>query len=113
LFNTLMDLFLKLGLVMLAAWALWCACRPRPAFVVRIKGGVPGLAKGTVTRAFLHQIGETCRRHQVGHGEVRGVRNGRRIALVFSRGMPPACQQQLRNLWTLTGWSTSPGSKRR
>jgi len=108
-----MELFLKLGLVALGALALWSVFRPRSAFVVRIKNGVPRVAKGTVTQAFLHQIGETCSRHHVRHGVVRGVIKGRRIALSFSRGIPPTCQQQLRNLWTLTGWSTSPRLKRR
>jgi Protein of unknown function (DUF3634) len=107
------DLFLKLGLVALAAWGLWSVCRPRSAFVVRIEGGVPRVAKGTVTQAFAHQIGETCSRHHVGTGVVRGVIKGRRIALSFSRGIPPTCRQQLRNLWTLTGWSPSPRPKRR
>jgi hypothetical protein len=107
-----MDLFLKLGLGALVAWGLWSAFRPRPAFVVRIRGGVPWVAKGTVTQAFVHQIGESCSRHQVKRGEVRGVIEGRRIALSFSRGMPTACRQQLRNVWTLIGWSTSPRLKR-
>jgi Protein of unknown function (DUF3634) len=108
-----MALFLKLGLVALAAWAIWSVFRPRPAFVVRIKNGVPRVARGTVTPAFLHQIGETCSRHHVGHGVVRGVIEGRRIALSFSHGIPPTCRQQLRNLWTLTGWSTNPRPKQR
>jgi hypothetical protein len=106
------DLFLKLGLMALAAWGLWSVCRPRSAFVVRIKGGVPRVAEGKVTQAFVYQIREACSRHQVGHGVVRGVIKGGRIALSFSRGIPPTCRQQLRNLWTLTGWSTSPRPKR-
>jgi Protein of unknown function (DUF3634) len=108
-----MELFLKLGPLALGAWVLWSVYRPQSAFVVRIKGGVPRVAKGTVIQAFLHQIGETCGRHHVEQGVVRGVIKGRRIALSFSRGMPPTCRQQLRNLWTLTGWSTSPRPKRR
>jgi hypothetical protein len=108
---SLVDVLLTLGLAALVAWGLWSAFRPRPVFVVRIKDGVPRPAKGTVTQAFVHQIGETCRRHHVQQGVVRGVNQGRRIALSFSRGIPPACQQQLRNLWTLTGWSTSPRQK--
>ena len=41
-----MALFLLLGLATLVAWALWTALRPRSAFVIRIKGGVPRVARG-------------------------------------------------------------------
>jgi hypothetical protein len=108
-----MDLFLKLGLVALAAWAIWSACRPRPSFVVRIKSGTPKVVSGKVTQSFVHEIGETCSRHRVTNGSVRGVMKGQRIALTFSRGFPPTCQQQLRNLWSLTGRSTPSRPKRR
>jgi hypothetical protein len=37
----------------------------------------------------------------VQQGWVRGVWRGRRIALVFSRNIPPPCQQQIRNLWLI------------
>jgi hypothetical protein len=104
---------LQLGLAALAVWALWTAVRPRPAFVVRIKRGVPRVASGTVTRAFLQEIAETCSRHGVIHGAVRGIVNGRRITLAFTRGMPPPCQQQLRNLWALSGWSVGTRLKKR
>jgi hypothetical protein len=64
-----------------------------------------------VTQAFLAQIGETCGRHGVRHGVVRGVVKGRRIALAFSQAMPSACQQQLRNLWALSGWSAGSSDR--
>jgi hypothetical protein len=96
---------LQLALAAVVAWALWSALRPRSAFVVRIKRGVPRVARGTVTRAFLQEIADTCGRHGVSDGVVRGVVKGPRITLAFTRGMPPTCQQQLRNLWALSGWS--------
>jgi hypothetical protein len=108
-----MGPFLQLGLLVLVAWGLWSVCQPRCAFVVRIKDGKPKVAKGTVTQAFLHQIGELFSRHHVEQGVVRGVVKSGRIALTFSGGIPPACRQQLRNLWTLTGWTAGPGPKRR
>jgi hypothetical protein len=49
----------------------------------------------------------------VSHGLVRGVVKGRRITLAFTRGMPPPCQQQLRNLWALSGWSVGTPLKKR
>jgi Protein of unknown function (DUF3634) len=108
-----MVLFLQLGLVALVAWALWTAVRPRCAFVVRIKGGVPRVARGTVTRSFLQEIAETCGRHGVDRGAVRGVVKGRRLTLTFTGGMPPPCQQQLRNLWELSGWSVGTRRQQR
>jgi len=98
---------LILVLVALSAWALWSASRPRSAFVIRIEGGVPRVAGGTVTRAFLQHVGQACGRHGVSHAVVRGVVRGQRIALVFSAGMPEPCRQQLRNLWGLSGWSAT------
>jgi Protein of unknown function (DUF3634) len=107
-----LELLLKIGLAAMAAAILWSAFRPRAVFVVRIKDGLPRVASGTVTRAFLQQIGDTCSRHAVRGGIVRGVAKNRRIALVFSRNIAPACQQQLRNLWTLQGWTAGPDPNR-
>jgi hypothetical protein len=99
---------LQLGLAALALGGLWTALRPRSVFVVRIKAGVPRVVRGTVTRTFLHEISETCSRNGVSDGVISGVPNGQRIALAFARGMPTACQQQLRNLWSISGWSARP-----
>jgi hypothetical protein len=110
--KSLMALLFQLGLAALAAWGLWTALRPRSVFVVRIKGGVPRVVRGTVTRAFLLQIGETCKRHGVSRGSVRGVAKGQTIAIACAGSMPPACQQQLRNLWALSGWSAVPRVRR-
>jgi hypothetical protein len=65
------------------------------------------VARGTVTRAFLQEVGDTCGRHGVSDAVVRGEVRGQRIALAFSRGMPEPCRQQLRNLWGLSGWSAA------
>jgi len=100
-------------LVALVAWAIWFASRPRSAFVIRIVRGVPSVARGTVTPAFLQEVGQTCGRHGVSHAVVRGLVRGQRIALGFSGGMPEPCRQQLRNLWGLAGWSTAPSRNRR
>jgi len=96
---------LQLALAAAVLSALWAALRPRPAFVVRVEQGVPRVTKGTVTRAFRQQIAETCGRHGVRKGVIRGVANQGRITLAFSTGIPTACRQQLRNIWALSGWS--------
>ena len=98
-------LVVVLGLVI--GWVLYTIARPRPVFVVRIKDGVPRAARGQVTRGFLQDVAETCARHGVEAGEVRGLAAGRRIDLVFSGGIPGPCRQQIRNLWGVSGWSAS------
>jgi Protein of unknown function (DUF3634) len=103
-----------LPITLLVGWGLYSACRPRPVFVVRISEGVPRAARGQVTRGFLQDVGETCARHRVRRGAIRGVAHGRRINLEFSSGIPGPCRQQIRNLWGLSGWSASgPGRPRR
>ena len=104
--GTSLDRVLRAALVALVIWGLWIACRPRPRFVVQIRGGVPRLTRGQITRAFVQEIGEACRRHAVLHGEVRGVVDGRRIGLTFSGDLPEPCRQQLRNIWNVSGWSS-------
>jgi hypothetical protein len=98
-------LLLVLGVVI--GWVLYTICRPRPVFVVRIRDGVPQAARGQVTRGFLQDVAETCARHGVRDGEVRGLATGRRINLVFSAGIPNPCRQQIRNLWGVSGWSAT------
>jgi hypothetical protein len=101
--------FFELALVALVVWGLWIACRPRASFVVQIRQGVPRVARGRVSRGFVDEIGEVCRRHDVRQGEVRGMADGGRIALIFSGDLSESCRQQLRNIWNLSGWSASRG----
>jgi hypothetical protein len=53
--------------------------------------------------ALLRQAEESCQEHGVRHGEVYGRLWGRRVRLSFSRGIPSACRQRLRNVWPLHG----------
>jgi hypothetical protein len=94
-------LFEKLVLFALVAGLLWLALQPRYVFVVRIETGGPRVTKGKVTAAFLDEIAQTCIELGVYSGWVAGVRRGRHIRLAFSRHIPPACRQRLRNLWAL------------
>jgi hypothetical protein len=108
-----MALFLQLGLAAIVAYALWFALRSRPAFVIKIKGGSPRVAHGTVTRGFAREVGDICAQHRVKSGLVKGVARGGRISLEFSRAIPPGCRQQLRNLWAISGWPAQPRAARR
>ena len=102
-----------LPLAVLLGWGLYTACRPGSVFVVRIREGVPRAVRGQVTRGFLREIGDTCSRHGVRRGSIRGVAADRRINLVFSAGIPEPCRQQIRNIWGLSGWSATGTSRPR
>lgn len=86
-------------------WILWRSARPRPAFVVRVEDGEPRPESGTVTAAFLQEVREILARHGVRTARILGQARGGRIGLVFSREIPPAACQQLRNYWALAGWN--------
>ena len=101
-------LLLQIALAALVLYGLWMACRPRPVFLLRIVHGVPRVARGTVTQAFVQEVAEVCRRHHVQKGAVRGFARDRRIALEFSGAISAPCRQQLRNLWAISGWSAAP-----
>jgi hypothetical protein len=98
-----MELLGKLVFIGLAVGVLWFICQPRFVFVVRIESGKPRLSRGKVTAGFLHQVSEMCDSAGVARGWVGGVLRGKRIALLFSRSIPPPCRQQLRNQWLLHG----------
>jgi hypothetical protein len=105
-----LEQFVELGgLSALVLLALWYALRARFAFVVRVRGGEPAALRGTVTPAFLACVRDVCAEFGVASATVRGAIRGRRISLDFSREMPPAAQQRLRNWWAASGWPWRPG----
>jgi hypothetical protein len=106
------EFLFLLALALIVAWGVYSACHPQPVFVVRVEEGKARVVRGKVTQTFLQEIGETCARHGVRRGVVRGIANGSRIALAFSGGIPATCRQQLRNLWHLSGWSAGPSRPR-
>ena len=86
----------------------WSAASETAHFVVRLHGGTPTATRGTVTESFLSILRELCTEFGVTSGEVRGVANGDRISLRFSRGLPPGFCQRARNWWAMSGWSARP-----
>ncbi|MBI3469026.1 MAG: DUF3634 family protein [Planctomycetes bacterium] len=99
----MLDLLVKFLAVGLVLAVCWIAIRPRYTFVVRIKAGSPRVTRGKVAVTFLRRIAEVCERNRVQRGWVGGIQKERRIALAFSRHIPPDCRQQLRNEWLLFG----------
>ena len=88
------------------AAALWLEQRRRYAFVIDIVNGSARVRRGKATPGFLHEVNRVCHEHSVLRGWVGGLRHGQRIRLVFSRSMPPPCQQKMRNVWHDIGWGT-------
>ena len=99
------DLLFKIVVFAAVAYLFWLACQPRCAFVVRITDGIPRISQGTATPALLAEVRELCAQHGIQRGTVRGLVRGKLISLAFSRDIPPAAQQQLRNWWAISGWS--------
>jgi hypothetical protein len=93
----------KLIVFALVAGLVWWALRPRPVFVVAIRNGAARVASGRVTAAFLSAVHDECRRSELHYGMIRGFQTKDRIALEFSRHVPDASRQRLRNAWLLSG----------
>jgi len=102
------PLLLTIVVVAVAAAVWWAIGKPPAAFIVRVKEGKPIATRGKVTDAFLAAVAEVFRDLGLLTGEIRGVARGRRIALWFSSGLPPAACQRLRNWWAISGWSAAP-----
>ena len=93
----LVPLVAGAGLVFLA----WLAFRPRYAFVVSIRRGVPRVTRGAVAAPLLGEIADLCAHNRIDRGTIYGVRVQHGFRLLFSSEIPPECCQRLRNLWTL------------
>ena len=87
------------------SFALWFANRQRFVFRIAITNGAIQVQQGKVAGPFLDQIRAVCEEHSIPNGWVAGVRQGRRIRLVFAPSLPPGCQQQIRNIWAQLGWT--------
>jgi hypothetical protein len=112
--GTHFEQFFVLGIAGAVAWALWRSSRPRPIFAVRITAGQPSAVEGTVTSAFLVRLRELAAAHQLSETEVAGFAHDGVIRLHFSRDVPDAARQQLRNWWAMHGWNAPrPACSRR
>jgi hypothetical protein len=101
-----------LAILAVVGFFLWLRRRPRALFVIRIRNGLAAATRGTVPHPFLAEVESICRRHGVRHGVLHGLPENREIRLRFSRSFSPSCQQQLRNLWGVAGWSLRPQGRR-
>lgn len=90
-------------LVVLAVVFSWRVTARGRVFVVRVRNRVPFLARGKVSQAFVAELADVLGRHEVRRGSIYGVRRRGAVSLGFSRGIPAAARQALRNVWAMHG----------
>lgn len=80
----------------------WLSCLVRaPLFVIRVRGGTPTASRGVVTTRFLAACGDVLRSHGIPSCTIRGFRSRDDVSLHFSREVPEAARQGVRNVWPL------------
>jgi hypothetical protein len=90
-------------LVLLAVLFSWRVSASGRVFVIRVRARVPFLVRGKVSQAFVAELAEVLQRHAVRRGTIYGVRRRGTVGLNFSRGIPAAARQSLRNVWAMHG----------
>ncbi len=98
------------AVVLVLAW--WFAQRRSYVFFIAVTNGTSQVKQGKVAGPFLDQVRTVFQEHSVANAWIGGVRQGRRIRLMFSPSVPAACRQQLRNVWALVGWTPAGISNR-
>ena len=78
--------------------SLWCASRA-PLFVIQVREGQPEVTTGKVTAAFLQRLKEVVDAYGIKKAKIFGMKRGARVALQFSRQIPAAACQKMRNWW--------------
>jgi hypothetical protein len=71
-----------------------------PLFVIRVRNGATTTSGRVVTSGFLGVCGELLRDHGIAECTIRGVRSAHGASLRFSRAVPDAVRQKLRNAWS-------------
>ena len=90
-------------LVLLAVVFSWRVTTHGRVFVIRIRNRVPFVTKGKLSQAFVIELGEVLQRYEVRRGSIYGVRRRGSVSLGFSRSIPQAARQTLRNVWAMHG----------
>jgi hypothetical protein len=103
MFEDSLDWLIPLIVLALVGAGFWYSLRPKYVFTLRIANGGVESTVGTVTRSFIRDVEEVCRREGISAGAIHGLLRGRAIVLAFSGPIPGECRQQLRNLWQVHG----------
>jgi hypothetical protein len=70
-------------------------------FSIRVRDGAPRLVRGRVSPSFVAEIGDVLSRHRVRRGTIFGISKRGTVSLGFSRSIPIASRQSLRNVWSI------------
>jgi Protein of unknown function (DUF3634) len=111
-----MGIILQAGVVVVIGvviWNLWRAAQPHRYFTIRLVKGEPKAVKGQVTTAVLSLVRDVARFNGVEKGWISGVPGPMGIRLEFSRSIPEAARQQIRNGWGTLGWKVGAAKGRR
>jgi hypothetical protein len=82
------------------SYAAWVSSRAR-AWVIRLRAGVPFLAKGKIPLSVVAELADVLQRHGVRKGAIYGLNRRGTVTLGFSRAIPQSCRQALRNVWSM------------
>jgi len=91
------------AVVALGGLFAWQVSARRRVFVIRVRNRVPFLTTGKVSQAFVVELADVLQRHGVRGGSIYGVRRRGAVMLGFSRDIPQAARQALRNVWAMHG----------
>jgi len=72
-----------------------------PVFTVMLKAGEGHLARGKVTKAFIQECLDVCKRENLDSITIFGVNGEYGIRLEFSKNTPESCRQMFRNIWEI------------
>jgi Protein of unknown function (DUF3634) len=111
-----MGIIVQAGAVVvvgLLMWGLWQASQPHRFFTIRLVDGEPTIVKGNATPAVLGLVREVAAFNGVKKGRISGVPGPLGIRLEFSKSIPQAARQQMRNGWGALGWKAGSVKARR
>jgi hypothetical protein len=91
--------YVALVIVVVVFVGLAFAVRPRPRLIIRIQTDMHPEVRGPVPLELVELIRELCQEMGIAKGEIRGFERSRRIDLDFSRSIPSAFRQRVRNVW--------------
>lgn len=65
------------------------------------------LVQGKLTDSCVREFAMILKEHAVREGWIRGIKSGGHVRLEFSKSIPSAARQRLRNVWSV--WASKCG----
>jgi Protein of unknown function (DUF3634) len=96
-----MDTILILAVAGSITAGLFYAAQARPRFVLKVVDGQLRVVQGHPPPSFIQEAEDIVRESRLPSGVIKGYLKHGRPVLSFSRHVPPALQQRLRNVLAL------------